>query len=127
MHEMGHIFLGHILPDTPALSRVGTVKRALFEVEAQEFARRVLCPSIVLYNCKAFEAEEIMELCGISFEAADAISEYLKNLKSHVLSITDPQGLEVEKQFEPFVCQYISRHFKVASTENLVCAELALQ
>lgn len=106
MHEMGHIYLRHITSDMPVLSRVRTDKRTFFEVEAQGFARRVICPSIVLHNCHAIEPEHIMKLCGISYEAALHRSAYMKTLETRGMFRTDPLEIEVEQLFEPFVRSY---------------------
>lgn len=112
LHEIAHIYLRHINPETPILSRVRTEDRPLFEREAQGFARRVLCPSIVLHNCKAFEPDQIMRLCGISHEAAVYRSEYIKKLESRGKFCTNPLEREVEKQFAPFVRRYMLQELK---------------
>ncbi|MEA5057736.1 MAG: ImmA/IrrE family metallo-endopeptidase [Anaerotignum propionicum] len=106
LHEMAHIYLKHISSENPLLSRVRTQERSLLEVEAQGFARRVLCPSIVLHNCKAFEPEEIMRLCGISREAAGYRSDYIKKLELRGKFRVDPLEIQVEDQFFCFVRKY---------------------
>lgn len=112
LHEMAHIHLQHINPGTPILSRIRSEDRPLFEREAQGFARRVLCPSIVLHNCKAFEPDQIMRLCGISREAADYRSEYIKKLECRGKFCVDLLEREVEKQFAPFVERYTLQELK---------------
>jgi Zn-dependent peptidase ImmA (M78 family) len=107
MHEIAHLYLGHLSPNFPVLSRVRTEQRSLFEVEAQGFARRVLCPSIVLHNCLAFEPEEIMQLCGIGYEAASYRSKYMKRLESRQHFRLSPMEILVEKQFERFIQYYL--------------------
>lgn len=112
LHEMAHIYLNHISADSPLLSRVRTKERSLLEVEAQGFARRVLCPSIVLHDCKAFEPDEIMRLCGISREAAGYRSEYIKKLEVRGKFRIDPLEIQVEKQFSSFVRKYNTQKLK---------------
>lgn len=103
LHEIAHIHLRHINPQAPILSRVRSADRPLFEREAQGFARRVLCPSIVLHGCKAFEPEQIMRLCGISYEAAVYRSEYIKQLDARGKIGVHPLERQVEAMFAPFV------------------------
>jgi Zn-dependent peptidase ImmA (M78 family) len=107
LHEIGHIYLRHVAPETPLLMRVRSENRSLLEIEAQGFARRVLCPSIVLHNCKAFEPEEIIHLCGISREAAGYRSEYIKKLEARGKFGLHPLENVVERQFAPFVSRYL--------------------
>lgn len=106
LHEIAHIYLGHISSETPLLLRIRTEDRPLFEREAQGFARRVLCPSIVLHSCRAFEPEQIMRLCGISREAAGYRSEYIKKLEAHGKFNLNPLERRVSKMFAPFVRSY---------------------
>lgn len=112
LHEIGHIHLRHINPETPILTRIRTEDRPLFEREAQGFARRVLCPSIVLHDCKAFETEQIMRLCGISREAAKYRSEYIKKLEVRGKFLIDPLEREVKEMFAPFVRRYMRQESK---------------
>lgn len=112
LHEIAHIHLGHINPQAPILSRVRSADRPLFEREAQGFARRVLCPSIVLHDCKAFEPEQIMRLCGISREAAEYRSEYIKKLEVRGKFNTAPLERQVEAMFAPFCRRYLLQEFR---------------
>lgn len=107
MHEIGHIVLNHVTVSVPALSRVRTEQRSLFEVEAQGFARRVLCPSIVLHACRALEPAQIMRLCGISREAAGYRSEYIKALEVRNKFRAHPLEREVEQQFRLFILRFL--------------------
>lgn len=110
MHEIAHIVLGHIGPDVPYLSRVRSEERSLWEVEAQGFARRVLCPSIVLHNCHTIEPPQIAQLCGISMEAAKHRSDYIKTLEARGKFRVHPLERAVEEQFKPFVCHYLLQY-----------------
>lgn len=106
LHEISHIYLEHVAPHTPTLLRVRTEQRPFFEIEAQGFTRRVLCPSIILHNCKAFEPAEIVLLCGISREAAEYRSVHIKKLEDRGMFCTDPLERQVERRFAAFVRQY---------------------
>ncbi len=106
LHEIAHIYLQHIPPKAEKLDRIRAPFRTLFEIEAQGFARRVLCPSIVLHHCRAFQPDEIMQLCGISREAARYRSEHMKILESRNQFRLHPLERKVEKQFLPFINYY---------------------
>lgn len=106
MHEIAHIVLKHVTPEAPALTRIRKIEHPIFEKEADGFTRRVLCPSIVLHNCKTVEVEDIMRLCGISKQAAQHRSDYMKVLESRNKWRTDPLECAIEKQFMVFVLRY---------------------
>ena len=53
-----------------------------------------------------------MRLCGISREAADYRSEYIKKLECRGKFCVDPLEREVEKQFAPFVERYTLQELK---------------
>ena len=125
MHEIGHIYLGHISPGCPAITRVRTPYRSMFERAAQGFARRVLCPSIVLHDCKAFTPGVIARLCGISDEAAGYRAEYIRKLEERNAWYAHPLEREVERQFSMFIARYIIRKAKYEGGFNLaaeICA-----
>lgn len=111
MHEISHIRLEHVNKDTPALTRIRRIEHPIFEREADGFVRRVLCPSIVLHNCKALEVIEIMQLCGISKQAAFYRSEYIKRLEIRSKWRLDPLELKVENQFKSFTEKYLFNKF----------------
>lgn len=120
MHEIAHVILGHVTSSSPPLSRIRRITHPLFEREADGFARRVICPSIVLHDCKAIEIFDIMLLCGISFEAAQHRSEYMKKLEQHNKWLTDPLEKLVQAQFEPFVINFLANKLK-----DKFCIEIA--
>lgn len=111
MHEISHIILNHISPSISALSRVRTEERTLFEQEAQGFARRVLCPSIILHDCAAISPERIMSLCGVSHEAAVYRSAYMHKLEQRGKFRAHPLERMVETQFEDFLECVIKNNF----------------
>lgn len=107
MHEIAHIVLKHVTPETPTLTRIRKIEHPRFERESDGFTRRVLCPSIVLHDCKALEVSEIMELCGISEEAARYRSDYIKKLEARNKWRTSHLEVEVEKQFKMFILRFL--------------------
>ena len=109
LHEMGHIYLRHIT-QASALSRLRNARSVLMEIEAQGFARRILCPSIVLHYCRALEADDIMRLCVVSREAAIYRSEYMKTLEAREKFGVHPLERKVAEQFRPFIRQHLQHH-----------------
>lgn len=113
LHEIGHIYLKHITENEPLLSRIRSSGIKPLEIEAQGFAQRVLCPSIVLHDCNAFEPWQIENLCGISSEAATYRSQHINELELRNKFLTHPLEVKVQKQFEPFVKSYLFRELKI--------------
>lgn len=113
MHEIAHIVLGHVTPDQPVLTRIRLMSHPLMEKEADGFTRRVLCPSIVLHNCGAIKAPEIMALCGISFQAAQHRSNYIKLLEQRNKWLSTPKERIVQQQFYLFMFRYIKDKFSM--------------
>lgn len=63
-HEIGHIVLGHLL--RPRDSQ----REAVFEEEANYFAKELLMPLPVLAMIGARSVADISRVCGVSYEAA---------------------------------------------------------
>lgn len=125
MHEIAHVVLGHVAPGLPAPSRIRSDQRNLFELEAQGFARRVLCPSIVLHDCNAFEPRQIMALCGVSYEAARYRSDYIKKLERRGKFLAHHLEQEVERQFRQFVMKYLAESMDYEISEE-ICQEFLI-
>lgn len=86
-HELGHIFLGHLLPavngsSCTILNREPTDNDDPLEHEANVFASRLLAPACVLWGLGTRSAEEISLLCDISLAAARIRAERMALLYS---------------------------------------------
>ncbi len=83
-HEIGHHILGHISSGYRIIpvcaERSKKAKRTTIESEANIFASRLLAPSIVLHTLDATTPEDIVKLCGMSYQAATYRSERLGEL-----------------------------------------------
>lgn len=102
-HELGHIFLGHLLTAVPACAyRTFTVRNDL-ESSANVFARDLLAPACVLHELGATSAEEIAKICNISLEAAQIRAERLQILEKRSAWYLNPLERKVRKQFENFI------------------------
>ena len=103
MQEIAHIVLGHVSRTVPILSRAAQERRDLAKSEARGFTRRVLCPSIVLHDCKAFSVADIARLCGIPKRVAEYRSKHMQILEERGAFRTDPIEVDVERQFKDFI------------------------
>ena len=100
-HELGHIFLGHLLITTPEYKTFAV--RDNNESEANVFARDLLAPACVLHELKILKAAEISKLCNISYEAATYREQRMKQLEMRNAWYLHPLERQVRKQFDDFI------------------------
>lgn len=100
-HELGHILLGHPLYD--AHTRQYSESRPQVEIEADSFAARLLAPACVLWALDTETAEEIAELCGISYTAAKLRAARMTELKKRGMWLTHPLERILYTRFEQFI------------------------
>lgn len=106
-HELGHIFLGHLLINTPVY-RTFAVRDDL-ESSANVFARDLLAPACVLHELHATTAEEIAKICNISMQAAKDRAERMQVLEARNKYYLHPLERQVRQQFEQFIEEYRSK------------------
>lgn len=99
-HEIGHISLHHVSPGCPVLARHGAGNR-LYELEAECFALRVLCPAPVLRKCGVDTPEEIANMCGIPDRQSGAALAYVRGFAAD--SQTAPLLSGIMRQFSGFI------------------------
>jgi Zn-dependent peptidase ImmA (M78 family) len=100
-HELGHIFLGHLLINGYEYKTFA--ERSDSESEANIFARDLLAPACVLHELGATTAEQIAKLCNISAEAAGYRAERIKELEIRNAWYLHPLERQVRKQFDDFI------------------------
>lgn len=100
-HELGHIFLGHLIINTP-IYRTFAIRDDL-ESEANVFARDLLAPACVLHELNALNANEIADLCNISISSAKYRAERMAILEKRNAWYFHPLERKVYKQFESFI------------------------
>ncbi len=100
-HELGHIFLGHLLINTPEYKTFAI--RDDNESEANVFARDILAPACVLHELKIKTPYQISELCDISYEAAEYRIKRLQLLEMRNAWYLHPLERVIYKQFEEFI------------------------
>ncbi len=120
-HELGHIFLGHLLPPVNGLpctilNRGPGPNDDPLEHEANVFASRLLAPSCVLWGVGAHCASEISSLCDISMTAAKIREERMTILYRREAELLDidrpscfllsPLERQVYVNFKSFIDTY---------------------
>lgn len=112
MHELAHIFLGHTTKTN--ILKLHSKKNKLFEVEAESLAKHLLCPTVVLLECKILEITEIMYICAVNETVAFNQSTYLNNIKD-LKYINNLEKL-IKSQFYIFIKNYLKLRNKNRST-----------
>lgn len=100
-HELGHIFLGHLLINAPQY-RTFKIQNDT-ESEANVFARDLLAPACVLHELQVLSAAEISKLCNISLEAATYREKRMRELELRNAWYLSPLEKEVREQFDDFI------------------------
>lgn len=107
-HELGHIFLGHLMINTP-MYRTFAI-RDDNENAANVFARDLLAPACVLHELGITKADDIAKLCNIGITAAGYRSERMKVLEARNAWYIHPLERQVYKLFENFIKEYRSEN-----------------
>lgn len=104
-HEIGHFHMSHL--NAGSRFRVGFAQRGgssdADEREANAFAVRLLAPACVLNRVNVGSPEDIMKLCGMSYEASKYRFERLQKLRERNYFYFDKREKEVEGKFEDFI------------------------
>lgn len=100
-HELGHIFLGHLMINTPQYRTFAI--RDDNESAANVFARDLLAPACVLHELHAINAADIASLCNISLEAAAYREKRMRELENRNAWYMHPLERDVRKQFDKFI------------------------
>jgi len=107
-HELGHIFLGHELIGQHR--RTFNPNKPQIETQADIFASRLLAPACVLWGLGVTTAEEIMNICGISYQAAEIRAERMKELYQRNKFLISPLERQVYEQFKDFINERRNRY-----------------
>lgn len=103
-HEIGHLILGHVGPGTATVeNREPTGAEREEELQANQFAARLLAPACVLHEIGATEQEEIQKLCGISKQAAKIRADRMQELERRGRYYTSNLECRVVRQFESYI------------------------
>jgi Zn-dependent peptidase ImmA (M78 family) len=105
-HELGHILLGHITKQQPALCR-GEVKD-FYDIQADNFAARLLCPEAIVHFCGVSSVAELKALTDLSKQASEIAWQGLCERRTRGRFTLDPTEQLLLQQFQPFIASYIS-------------------
>lgn len=103
MHEIGHIVFGH--------TEKSYVKTDDDEYTAERFAIDVLAPACVLWGLDIHSAEDIQQLCQISFTSAKRRAERMETLYRRNMFLSHPLERKVFAQFSGFISKYKTSEF----------------
>lgn len=103
-HELGHIVLGHVGDGQYTIvNREPSPKDDPAEVQANQFAARILAPACVLHAMGIAKAEEISRVCGISMQAAEFRAARLAVLEGRDMYLSHPLERRVFAQFKDYL------------------------
>lgn len=107
-HELGHIVLGHVGEGQYTLvNREPDPKDDPHEVQANQFAARILAPACVLHAMGITKAEDISRVCNISPPAAQFRAARLAVLKGRGRYLSHPLERQVFKQFTDYLSDQV--------------------
>lgn len=110
-HEIGHVVLKHIGSGKyTVINREPSPDDSPDETQANQFAVRLLAPACVLHALSVHKAEEIAELCGISYQAAEFRASRMRRLNARSKFLSHPLEREVLHQFESFIQSRLGSH-----------------
>ena len=102
-HELGHVLLGHV-GEYDTVCKNG--RHSEKEEEANVFANILLAPACVLVGCNVHTPGEIIRLCDIGREEAEARARKMEEPYSRNVLFSLPTEKHVYDQFEDFIRRY---------------------
>ena len=116
-HELGHIFLGHVMEETQAhggervrytrLNRrewaCGLDRTDAMEREANMFAARMLSPACALWGLDLRKSGEIARVCGLPVHVAQKRAERMRVLYARNLFLKSPAEGMLFRRLKPYL------------------------
>lgn len=104
-HELGHIYLNHLLYNGKYGRTFGIqdTPKTNDEYQAERFAIDILAPACVLWGLDLHTAKDISEVCNISERAAQIRAERMEVLYRRNRFLTSSLERQVFEQFRPFI------------------------
>lgn len=103
-HELGHIILGHVgAGEHTVANRDPSPNDNPHEIQANQFAARILAPACVLHAMGVTKAEDISQICEISLLAAEFRASRLVVLEQRGMYLTHPLERQVLHQFTGYL------------------------
>ncbi|MDE5945919.1 MAG: ImmA/IrrE family metallo-endopeptidase [Oscillospiraceae bacterium] len=98
-HELGHIYLGHLMHNGKYYRTFGINSES--EYQAERFAIGILAPACILWGLDLHTPEDIAKACNISITAAHIRAERMATLYKRGKFLTSPLERKVFQQFFP--------------------------
>ncbi len=108
-HELGHILLGHEKALGFGNYRKSAVRKLENEIQADEFAARLLAPACVLWALNVTKTDNIATLCDISRNAAQYRAKRMSTLLERDMFLKHPLEKKVFESFKPWIEQQKNR------------------
>lgn len=105
-HEIGHIFLGHMLTPIDDIAFLTSTKKPAEESSADMFALRLLSPACVLWALNIQKAKDISALCRIPEAYAKIREARMKELVKRNKFLSSPMERKLFENFRSFVELY---------------------
>lgn len=103
-HELGHIILGHVgAGEHTVANREPSPKDDPCEIQANQFAARILAPACVLHAMGVTKADDISRICAISQPAAEFRAARLAVLGGRGKYLSHPLERQVFEQFRDYL------------------------
>lgn len=104
-HELGHIYLNHLLCNGRYGRTFGIqgIPKTDDEYQAERFAIDILAPACVLWGLNLHTAKDISEVCNISLESARIRAERMEVLYKRNMFLSHPLERQVFEQFKSFI------------------------
>ena len=103
-HEIGHIVLKHFgSGQGTTINHEQASQDAPEEMQANQFAARLLAPACILHALNTNDAKEVAALCNISMQAAVFRTARMQTLNARKKFLSHPLERLVYKQFQPFI------------------------
>lgn len=106
-HEIGHIMLGHVgAGECTIINRDPKPTDAPEEVQANQFATRILAPAWVLHSIGATTPVQIAKVCDISNAAARFRAKRMEELEKRNRYLSHTLEQQIAQQFESYVARF---------------------
>ncbi|MBO7310604.1 MAG: ImmA/IrrE family metallo-endopeptidase [Clostridia bacterium] len=115
-HELGHYYLEHEIKYSQYWNMRTENDKYVSEKYADMFARRILCPSCVLWGMGITSCEYIAKYCMVERHVAEERARRMQLLYSKDKFLTDP----CEQKLYSLFSQYIKEHSTVTQSEQRI-------
>lgn len=108
LHEMSHIYLGHIDDNRPQLYELSEDEQRWLEADADDLAACLIAPLFIAHLCNVETAQELRSLFGVSQEAAEYFLNDLQYMRqgNRIARLVFPESAIL---CLPFISEWLSK------------------